>query len=610
MRKIGLVLLCLVLVGGTALGQSSKKTKPKAKAEVHVPGLAELQRMTARFAKTEYVVDTSKLSPNDKKALAKLVEAARVIDDIFMSQYWSGDHELYARLKLDKTPLGEQRFAYFWINKGPWSALDANKSFLPPVMEGGKEGEWTPDGGMKPTVMFKPLRIPAEKLPGANFYPEDMTKQEFESWVKTLPAEQQKEATGFFTVIRRDGDKKLTMVPYSEEYKVNLEKCGKLLREAAALTDNTTLKDFLTKRAQAFETNDYYESDLAWMDLDAPIDVTIGPYETYNDEIFGYKAAYEAYVNLRDDAETKKVAEFSRVLQDIENNLPIDPSLRNPKLAAAAPIRVVNEVFGAGDGNHGVQTAAYNLPNDERVITQKGAKRVMLKNVQEAKFRKTLVPITKVVLAKDEQKDLSFDWFFTHILFHELAHGLGPHQITVNGQKTTPRAQLKELYSPIEEAKADALGLYGLQYMIDHEKELGLEGVLPKGPDAEQKLYATFLASSFRSLRFGLHEAHGKGMALQVNYLIDKGGFVAKPDGTFAVDYDKIKDAVRDLTHDLLMVEANGDYDGAKKMLDLAILRPPFQKAIDRLKLVPVDIRPIFVTADRITHPPVKKTKK
>jgi hypothetical protein len=454
--------------------------------------------------------------------------------------------------------------------------------------------------------------VPPEKLPGANFYPEDMTKEEFEAWLKTLPEDQQKAATGFFTVIERGPDRKLKAVPFSEAYKADLQKCAKLLSEAAALATNATLKDFLTKRAAAFSSNDYYESDLAWMDLDAPIDVTIGPYETYNDEIFGYKASYEAYISLRDERESKKLAALSGVLQQIENNLPIDQQYRNPKLAGAAPIRVVNEIYGAGDGNHGVQTAAYNLPNDERVITQKGAKRVMLKNVQEAKFKKTLVPIAKVVLAKDEQNDLSFDWFFTHILFHELSHGLGPHQITVNGQKTTTREQLKELYSAIEEAKADTLGLYGLQYMLDHKKELNLEGVLPAGTkeDAERKLYTTYLASTFRSLRFGLHEAHGRGMAVQVNYLIDKGAITVRPDGTFAVNFAKIKDGVRDLTHDLLMVEANGDYAGANKLLQLAILRPDFQQAIDRLGAIPVDIRPVFTTAERLTTAPAKTTKK
>ena len=549
-----------------------------------VPGLEDLKKMTARFAPTEYQVDISHLSAGDKKALAKLVEASHVVDDIFLTQYWSGNHAEYTKLNKDTSPLGKARVDYFWINKSPWSALDGNKAFVP--------------------------NVPPEKLPGANFYPGDMTKEEFETWVKTLPEVQQKAATGFFTVIRRDSTRKLTVVPFSQAYKADLQKAAKLLSEAAALTDNATLKDFLTKRAAAFSSNDYYESDLAWMDLDAPIDVTIGPYETYNDEIFGYKASYEAYINLRDDKETNKLTAFSSRLQEIENNLPIDQQYRNPKLGAAAPIRVVNQVIGGGDGNHGVQTAAYNLPNDERVITQKGAKRVMLKNVQEAKFNKTLVPISMQVLAADERANLSFEWFFTHILAHELCHGLGPHQITVNGSKTTPREQLKELYSSIEEAKADVLGLYALQYMIDHKQAMGLEGVLPAGADPEKKLYTTYLASTFRSLRFGLHEAHGKGMAVQVNYLLDKAAVQVRQDGTFAIDFAKVKDAVRDLAHDLLMVEANGDYAGAKRMLGMAVIRPDYQKALDRLSAVPVDIKPIFVTANQLAKPAASPTPK
>jgi hypothetical protein len=329
------------------------------------------------------------------------------------------------------------------------------------------------------------------------------------------------------------------------------------------------------------------------MDLDAPIDLTIGPYETYNDEIFGYKAGFEAYVNLRDDAETAKLGFFGGHLQEVENNLPIDPKYRNPKLGAQAPIRVVNEIYAAGDGNHGVQTAAYNLPNDERVITQKGSKRVMLKNVQEAKFNNTLTPIAKRVLVAGEQKDLSFDSFFTHILAHELSHGIGPHQIELAGRHTTPRQELKELYSAIEEAKADVTGLFMLQHLYDKH-------LLKGGPDAERKLYTTFLASAFRSMRFGVKEAHGKGMALQFNYLVDKGGFVPNADGTYAVNFAQIKSAVRDLDHELLTIEATGDYARAQHMLnEMGVVRPSLQRTFDALADIPTDIEPQFITADQ-----------
>jgi hypothetical protein len=521
---------------------------------------AELSRMSSRFAPTEIRVDTSHLSPGDKSALAELVRAARIFDDIFLDQLWSGNHAMLDKLKQDTSPLGHARLAYFWLNKGPWSDLDGHAAFL--------------------------TGVPAKKPAGSNFYPEDMTKEQFESWVKTLPPDQQKEAEGFFTVIRRQQGK-LTMVPYNKEYGARLEQCATLLRQAAAHTTNATLKHFLTARADAFHSNDYYASDVAWMDLDSPLDVTIGPYETYNDELFGYKAGFEAYVNLRDEAESQKVKFFADHLQEIENNLPMEARFRNPKIGALAPIAVVNEVYCSGDAAHGVQTAAYNLPNDERVVQEKGTKRVMLRNVQEAKFKTNLVPIAGRVLAAQSVDALDFDSFFTHILAHELSHGIGPQQITVNGRQTTARKELKELYSTIEEAKADATGLFMLQYLNDH-------GYLKI---QERRLYTTYLASSFRTLRFGLKEAHGKGMAIQFNYLVNKGAFV-KRDGRYQVEFSKIKDAVRDLVHDLLTLEATGDYAGAKHMMDTLVeIRPEEQKTIDSLHEVPIDIAPVFVTA-------------
>lgn len=565
MRQIFLAVLLLMTVSIAQEPQTAS-----------VPDLNQLNQMAARFAPTPLQVDTANLSAGDKKALVKLIQAARIVNHIFMQQIWSGDLALYQKLQADKSPLGRARLHYFWINKNPWSEIDEHKAFLP--------------------------NVPAKKPAGANFYPEDMTKEEFESWVKGLYPESKAAAEGFFTVIRRDANHKLKMVPYSEEYKHDLTVAARLLREAAALTDNATLKKFLTTRADAFTTNNYFESDMAWMDLDAPLDVTYGPYETYNDELFGYKAAFEAYINIRDEKESSRLSFLSDHLQDIENNLPEDAQYRNPKLGALAPIRVVNEVFGAGDGNHGVQTAAYNLPNDDKVVQQKGSKRVMLKNIQEAKFKATLVPISKIVLPSSAQSDVDFELFFTHIVAHELTHGLGPHQIKVSGRDTNPRLELKELYSAIEEAKADVTGLFALQFLMSQADSGKMSIPLSHGADAERKLYTTYLASSFRTLRFGLQDAHAKGMAMQFNYLLDKGAFVANADGTFSVDFGKIKDAVRSLDHDLLTVEATGDYNAAKKMLtELSVVRPEVQKALDRLKSLPTDIEPIFVTADTLT---------
>ncbi|MEW6130542.1 MAG: hypothetical protein AB1757_26140 [Acidobacteriota bacterium] len=520
-----------------------------------------------RFAPTPITADATSLSENDRKALDKIIEAARYMDAIFLRQVWSGNVDLRKKLEADTSDAGKERLHYFKINVGPWDRLDKNEPFI--------------DG------------VPAEKPPQAGYYPDDITKEEFEAWVKTLPEAEQKKATGFFYTARRGDDRKLKLVPYSEAYKEFLEPAAKLLREAAELTTNATLKNFLSKRADAFASNDYYASDVAWMDLDAPIDVTIGPYETYEDELFNYKAAFEAYVTLRDEAESGKLTKFGGYLQELENNLPIDPKYRNPKLGASSPIRVVDVVFTSGEGNRGVQTAAFNLPNDEKVVQEKGSKRVMLKNVQEAKFNQTLVPISKVVLDATQQSDVAFDPFFTHILAHELMHGLGPHNIKVDGKTTTVRQRLQENYSAIEEAKADVTGLWALQYLMD-------KGIVDKS--MEKAMYTTFLASIFRSVRFGITEAHGKGIALQFNYFVDEGAIkVDENSGTFSIDFGKIKDAVRKLAGEIMTLQAEGSGEKAKALLTkYAVIRPVMQKALDKLSNVPVDIEPQYPLAEKL----------
>ena len=540
--------------------------------------VTELDKMTKRYAPVALTADTSKLSAGDKKAIAKLIEAAKIVDVLQLRQRWSGNEALWAALQKDTTPLGKARLNYFWLNKGPWSILDDHQSFLPTELAG--------------------IAIPAKKPEAGNFYPEGASKQALESWMNTLPAKDKEQAQWFFTTIRKNAAGQFSVVKYSDEYKPELTKAAALLKQAAADTDNASLKKFLELRADAFLSNDYLASDFAWMDLDAPVDITIGPYETYNDELFGYKAAFEAYVNIRDQKETQKLDFFAKHMQELEDNLPLDAKYRNPKVGALAPMVVVNQVYGAGDGNMGVQTAAYNLPNDERIISQRGSKRVMLKNVQEAKFKSTLTPISKLVLKPVDQKDVDFDSFFTHILAHEITHGLGPHITKNNGAESTPRQDLKEAYSTIEEAKADITGLYALAYMMDKGQ---LAGTLGQGAAAERKLYTTFLASAFRTLHFGLTDSHARGMAIQMNYILDKGGFISHGDGTFAVDFKKIKQAVIDLDREFLTIEATGDYARAKDMMaKYVVIRPDVQKALDKMKTVPNDIRPEFKTANTL----------
>ena len=530
--------------------------------EPQVPDAQALQKMAARFAPTEIGADISKLSATDRRVLARLVEASKIVDALFLRQVWAGNEAMRLDLVRDQSSLGRERLHYFLVNKGPWSRLDHNQVFVP---------------GAPP------------KPAAANYYPDGASKAELERWIQSLPEPERTRATGFFTVIRRAGNT-FTLVPYSIEHQGELARAAALLREAAQLATEPTLKTFLTKRADAFLSNDYYDSDVAWMELKGAIEPTIGPYEVYEDELLNYKAAFESYITVQDAAETAKLQKLAAELQDIENHLPIEPKYRNPKIGALAPIVVVNEIYAAGDGNRGVQTAAFNLPNDERVVREKGAKRVMLKNVQDAKFAKTLVPISKVALAPDDQKVLSFEAFFTHIVVHELMHGLGPHSLTVNGRQTTVRQELKETYSALEEAKADISGLFAIQHMID-------KGVMPKA--LESSLYTTFLASAFRSIRFGVNEAHGRGIAIQLNTLLDQRGVVVNADGTFKVDPGRIKEGVSALTRDIMTIQAEGDYGKAKALGErMGVVRPAVQKVLDRLISIPVDIEPLFKTAD------------
>jgi hypothetical protein len=548
------LLLTLILLPNPALATETMKIQPEVK---------RLNDMSARLAPVDIRVDLSGLPANERQALAHLVRAARITDALFLRQVWAGNEALLLKLLEDTTLLGQARLKAFLIDKGPWSRLDLDAPFIPGI---------------------------GEKPDAANFYPAGATKAEVEAWIAGLAPPEHANATGFFTTIRRDASGAFTAVPYSLEYQGELAEMAQELRAAAAATTQPTLKAFLESRAAALFSNDYYASDVAWMKLDSSIEPTIGPYEVYEDEWFNFKAAFEAFITVRDDAETAKLTRFNSELQGLEDRLPIDARYRRAKLGAMAPMRVVNVVFAAGDGNRGVQTAAYNLPNDERIVNEMGSKRMMLKNFQQAKFDQALLPISKVTLAPADQPYVSFDAFFTHILMHEVMHGLGPQNTGPGGSGSGVRQAIKELYSTVEEAKADVAGLWALQKLMD-------KGVLNKAD--ERAMYTTFLASSFRTLRFGMTEAHAKGMAVQVNYLLDAGGFRVNPDGTFSVNLRKAKKGVIGLTHELMTLQATGDYEGTKRLLDrLVAIRPEVQVVLDRMDKVPVDIRPRFITAE------------
>ena len=522
--------------------------------------------MNRLYAPVEIGADITALPASERAALARIVDAARVMDALFLEQVWPGNPTVLMALQDDRSPAGHALLDYFLVNKGPWSRLENDRPFVP---------------GVPP------------KPPGAAYYPPDATRDELATWFDGLSGGARQAAIGFFTTIRRGPGGVLRAVPYSVEYQGPLAVAAEHLRAAADLTAEPTLARYLRSRAAAFASNDYYESDVAWMQLDAAIEPTVGPYEVYEDGWFNYKAAFEAFVTIRDDDETAQLARFGAELQGLEDALPIDPAYRDPELGALAPIRVVNVVFTAGDANSGVQTAAFNLPNDERVIRDHGSKRVMLKNVQEAKFRHVLTPIAAVALPAAERNDVSFDAFFTHILMHELMHGLGPQEVTVEGRRaTTVREALRETSSVVEEAKADVSGLWALHRLIDR-------GVIDRS--LERSIYTTFLASTFRSIRFGINAAHGRGVAIQLNTFLDAGAVTVDPDGRFAVDHGRIRDAVEGLTRRLMTIQAHGDYDEAVRVLEtLGVVRPEVQRVLDRLGDVPVDIRPRYVTAEAL----------
>ena len=517
-----------------------------------------LKGKIAQFAPVEIKYDSTELNKRQRIVVRKLFEASQIIDSIFLSQVYSKNREIKYKLQNSASEEDQLKLKYFDIMFGPFDRLDHNKPFI------GTE----------------------QKPKGANFYPEDMTKEEFNNWIKEHPGDDST-FTSTFTVIRRESGR-LIAIPYSEFYKTELSKAAELLREAAEYADNSSLKNYLTLVAKAFETNNYFDSDMAWMDLkNNKIEVIIGPYEVYEDELFNYKASFESFVTIKDSAESEKLQKFGGYLKEIENHLPIPDKYKNTQRGNESPIVVVNEVFSAGDTKAGVQTLAFNLPNDERVRKAKGSKKVMLKNISDAKFQKQLKPIAAIVLDSEQLPYVTSEAFFNHALMHEISHGVGPGFITVDGRKTQVNKELKETYSTIEECKADVLGMYNIIFMID-------KGLFPKSFSNET--WTTFLAGIFRSVRFGITEAHGSGNAIIYNYVLEKGGYEYNPEtNKVKVNFDKIYDSIKDLANKLLIIEATGNYNGAKELISkYAVISPSMKSLIDELSHIPVDIRPVF----------------
>jgi hypothetical protein len=525
----------------------------------------DVPQRLAQLPKTVVDYDHSLLNAEEQQVVAKLVEASQFIDEIYWRQVSEDNPTLRDKLKAQATAsdLDRAGYDYFVVNKGKWDRLKQDEAFIAPF---------------------------DKKPEGAAFYPADLTKEEFEKYVTAHP--DQKEALeGLFTVVRRDGAN-LKTIPYSQHYRDLLMQAAAKLREAAALTSSPSLKNYLTKLGDAFLKDNYRDSDIAWMDLESPIEVVIGPYEVYEDNLFNYKASFESFVNVVDKPESDKLAAYAQHLPDMEKNLPEPDEYKNPNRGTSSPIKVVQEIYTAGDARRGVQTSAFNLPNDEAVRELKGSKKVLLKNVMDAKFRQSGKPVAMRILEPSLRDAISFDAYFNTTLFHELSHGLGPGLIpdpAGSGKRVDSRTLLKNLYSTIEECKADVIGLWNILYARDHKLLSSFD---------ERQLWATYTGLMFRSMRFGIDEAHGRGTAVQWNWLREKGAVTPKGDGTYTIDAAKYRDGVKSLGTELLTIEATGDIARAQRLLDkYGVSTPEMQGVIAKLNDIPVDINPVFAGA-------------
>ncbi len=567
---------------------SKKSEKAEQGAELSFTHIAQDSLLVemAKLAPVDIVYDATILSAPEKQALAHLVEAARQMDEIFLRQVWEGNVPMRDQLTTAANTEGPNKILatdllhFFNLNAGPWLRLEHDKPFI----------------GNTP------------KPAGAGFYPTDMTKEEFEAAVAANP-DTKDAMTGYFTRVERAPDGKLQAVPYNEAYAAQLRDAAKHLNDAADIltaestksqlangVDYTTLAAFLRSRAAAFESNDYFQSDMDWMDVkDNILDVTMGPYEVYEDALFNYKASFEAVIAMRNPADSKKLDELKHYLPAMERNLPIPNEYKNPNRGTDSPISVVDVIHVGGDMGKGVHAIAYNLPNDERVREAKGSKKVMLKNIARAKYDKILVPIANLVLAPDQLPYVNFDAFFGSSVVHELSHGLGPGAITLpDGSKTTVNLALKTLYSPLEECKADVMGLYNTEFLV-------AKGFYTK--EELDQAYVVFLPGFFRAIRWGLHEAHAQGNMIQYNWYKDKGAIVydAASD-RYTVVLDKMPEAVKSLTNALCMVQAKGDFAAAQAFVDQwGVVPAEVEKIVGKFGGIPTDVAPNYDAARFMT---------
>lgn len=498
---------------------------------------------TEIYTPFELTTELSKLSEEDKQIIPILIEAASIMDDLFWIQSY-GDKDALM------TQIGDPKLREFArINYGPWDRLADDKPFV--------------DGF-------------GEKPAGANFYPQDMTKEEFDAWSSSSKS-------NLYTMVRRNAQNQLEATWYHEFFSEELGRAAELLREAAAITNNGSFKYYLELRAEAFETGRYNPSDVAWLSLeDNNLDIIIGPIENYEDKLFGYKAAFEAYVLVKDQEWSKQLERFKDLLPRLQEELPCDPKYKQDKIGGNAQLNAYDVIYYAGDCNSGSKTIAVNLPNDEEIQQNYGTRRSQLKNAMRAKYDKILVHISDILITEDQRKYITFDAFFANTMFHEVAHGLGIKN-TIDGQGTV-REALKEQSSALEEGKADILGLWMVTKLFEWEEY-----------DQGQLMdnYVTFMAGIFRSVRFGASSAHGKANMLRFNYFREKGAFTRRTDGTYAVDFAKMQQAMTDLSALILQLQGDGAYEDVKSLMEeKGTIKKQLQDDLNRLDeaKIPVDI--------------------
>ncbi len=522
--------------------------------------LPDIKERLAKYSPTEITFDQSLLNDEQKRVLEKFVRAAKHMDNIFWRQAYHEGPAVRRALEKSTDPADKDYLKFLTINFGPFDRQDENRPFI----------------GESP----KPL--------GAGFYPPDLTKEEFQDYISRHPEVREEFESPYTVIKRKDGE--LVAVPYNVEYRDELEPAAKYLREAAEITSNPSLKKYLTQRAEDLLSNDYYKSDCLWIDLkDNLVELVIGPFEVYEDNLNGLKASYESFVYINDQKEMEKIKGYLDYLDEMQKSLPVERKYKDQEVGGLeSPLNVVIEAFTAGDTKAGVQTSAFVLPNDEKVREEKGTKKVFLKNMMEAKFNKSLVPISKRVLDERDAGSVTFFAYFTETILHEICHALGVNYVTLaDGTKTTVNKALKEHNSPIEEAKADIVGLWSVPLLVE-------KGWIP--PEKEREVYTSFLAGNFRAMRFGVTVAHGMATLISFNFLREKGAFVYdERTEKFKVNHEKIRGAVKELAAQLLIIEGDGDYEKAGRFIArYGKMDDITKRMIEKLADIPVDIEPVF----------------